>query len=56
MNGEEASPLYKLLKTLKGGDDIEWNFAKFLVDRDGEVVGRYAPTTPPSEVEVKSRR
>jgi glutathione peroxidase len=53
VNGEDASPLYKLLKTSKGGDEIEWNFAKFLVDRDGKVVERYAPTTPPSDFEVR---
>ena len=55
MNGGNASPLYKLLKSSKGGtagDDIEWNFAKFLVNRDGEIVERYAPTTSPSNFEV----
>jgi len=34
------------------GDAIKWNFAKFLVDRQGNVVDRYAPTTSPLEIEV----
>ncbi|GAB4856858.1 Probable glutathione peroxidase 8, variant 2 [Ancistrocladus abbreviatus] len=48
VNGANASPLYELLKLGKWGifgDDIQWNFAKFLVGRDGQVVGRYYPTT-----------
>jgi hypothetical protein len=44
------------LKAQKGGgllgDSIKWNFAKFLVDKNGNVVDRYAPTTPPSKIEV----
>ncbi|KAL8138918.1 hypothetical protein V2J09_004919 [Rumex salicifolius] len=54
VNGENAAPLYKLLKLGKWGifgDDIQWNFAKFLVDRDGQVVGRYYPTTSPLSLE-----
>ncbi|HFI0787038.1 TPA: glutathione peroxidase [Streptococcus suis] len=50
VNGAEASPLYRYLKkeksTLLGGR-IEWNFTKFLVDRQGRVVKRYLPTTSP---------
>lgn len=50
VNGSEASPLYRYLKkeksTLLGGR-IEWNFTKFLVDRQGRVVERYLPTTSP---------
>ncbi|MDG4523170.1 glutathione peroxidase, partial [Streptococcus suis] len=50
VNGSEASPLYRYLKkeksTLLGGR-IEWNFTKFLVDRQGRVVKRYLPTTSP---------
>lgn len=56
VNGENASPLYKWLKKEKGGlfgNAIKWNFTKFLVDRTGKVVGRYAPTTPPSKLEGK---
>ncbi|KAH9719743.1 PMEI domain-containing protein [Citrus sinensis] len=54
VNGEHASPLYKLLKLGKWGifgDDIQWNFAKFLVDKNGEVVDRYYPTTSPLSLE-----
>ncbi|HFI0435329.1 TPA: glutathione peroxidase [Streptococcus suis] len=50
VNGVGASPLYRYLKkeksTLLGGR-IEWNFTKFLVDRQGRVVKRYLPTTSP---------
>ena len=53
VNGKEASPLYKWLKSQKGGflgSRIKWNFTKFLVDREGRVVARFAPTTPPSKI------
>ena len=57
VNGPNAHPLYKFLKSQKGGllggiglDAIKWNFTKFLVDRHGEVVGRYAPATSPAEL------
>ena len=56
VNGDAASPLYKWLKKEKGGifgSAIKWNFTKFLVDREGKVVERYAPTTPPSKIEDK---
>lgn len=56
MNGKNASPLYKFLKKEKGGwlfgSFIKWNFSKFLVDKDGTVVGRYAPTKSPSKIEA----
>ncbi|KAG0617652.1 hypothetical protein M758_4G005100 [Ceratodon purpureus] len=55
VNGSKEAPLYKFLKTQKGGgmlgDSIKWNFGKFLVDKNGNVVDRYAPTTPPSKIE-----
>lgn len=54
VNGDNASPLYKWLKAQKGGflgSRIKWNFTKFLVDRSGRVVARFAPTTPPSKIE-----
>ncbi|KAK3119901.1 hypothetical protein QOZ80_9AG0677450 [Eleusine coracana subsp. coracana] len=54
VNGKEAAPLYKFLKSKKGGflgDGIKWNFTKFLVDKDGKVVERYAPTTSPLKIE-----
>lgn len=53
VNGEDAHPLYKFLKGEKGGllgDSIKWNFTKFLVDRQGKVIERYAPTTPPERI------
>lgn len=55
MNGDKAAPIYKFLKSSKGGlfgDGIKWNFAKFLIDKDGNVVDRYAPTTSPLSIEV----
>ncbi len=56
MNGNNQAPLYKYLKSQKGGgllgDNIKWNFAKFLVDKNGKVVDRYAPTTSPSKIKV----
>ncbi|CAL4981288.1 unnamed protein product [Urochloa decumbens] len=54
VNGKDAAPLFKYLKSQKGGflgDGIKWNFTKFLVDKDGKVVGRYAPTTSPLKIE-----
>jgi len=55
VNGDDASPLFKHLKSAKkgilGSEAIKWNFTKFLVDRDGNVVERYAPKTEPKELE-----
>ncbi|XP_044485629.1 probable phospholipid hydroperoxide glutathione peroxidase [Mangifera indica] len=51
VNGESAAPIYKFLKSSKGGDDIKWNFSKFLVDKDGNVVNHYEPTTTPFSFE-----
>ncbi|MFS7923908.1 putative phospholipid-hydroperoxide glutathione peroxidase [Helianthus anomalus] len=54
VNGKKAEPLYHFLKSSKGGllgDSIKWNFTKFLVDREGKVVDRYAPTTTPLSIE-----
>lgn len=54
VNGENAHPLFKYLtEETKGllGKSIKWNFTKFLVDRDGNVVKRYAPTDKPSKFE-----
>ncbi|XP_016502397.1 putative glutathione peroxidase 8 [Nicotiana tabacum] len=54
VNGENASPLYKFLKSGKWGifgDDIQWNFAKFLVDKNGQAADRYYPTTSPLTIE-----
>jgi len=54
VNGDDAAPLYQALKTaapgLMGTKAIKWNFTKFLINRQGEVVRRYAPTTKPEEL------
>ena len=50
VNGDNAHPLYQYLRGEKSGllgSSIKWNFTKFLIDRSGKVVGRYAPTTTP---------
>jgi glutathione peroxidase len=48
--GDRISPLYKYLTTETGFDgDISWNFAKFLVGRDGKVLARYSPKTQPDD-------
>lgn len=54
VNGEFEEPLYRYLKSRQGGfinDAIKWNFTKFLVSRDGEVVDRYAPIIKPERIE-----
>ncbi|KAL7176878.1 hypothetical protein ACSBR2_030253 [Camellia fascicularis] len=54
VNGKNAAPLYKFLKSEKGGilgDGIKWNYTKFLVNKEGKVVERYAPTLPPLKIE-----
>ncbi|CAL1401086.1 unnamed protein product [Linum trigynum] len=59
VNGEDASPLYKFLKTGKWGifgDDIQWNFGKFLVNKHGQVVDRYYPTTSPLSIEYDIKK
>ncbi|KAL2348040.1 hypothetical protein Fmac_002040 [Flemingia macrophylla] len=59
VNGENSSPLYKFLKAGKWGffgDNIQWNFSKFLVDRNGQVEGRYYPTTSPLSLERDIRQ
>jgi glutathione peroxidase len=53
VNGEHEHPLYAWLKEQRRGalgGAIKWNFTKFLVDRDGAVVNRYAPTTVPAKI------
>ena len=54
VNGDNAHPLYKYLTKAKGGiitDAIKWNFTKFLIDREGNVVDRFAPQTTPESIE-----
>lgn len=56
VNGDTAAPLYKFLKKEQGGflgDSIKWNFTKFIVDKEGKPVDRFAPTTGISSVEKK---
>ncbi|PIC94671.1 glutathione peroxidase, partial [Sporosarcina sp. P26b] len=53
VNGDEADPLFDYLTTEKSGllsKKIKWNFTKFLVDRNGHVVKRYAPQTDPAKL------
>jgi glutathione peroxidase len=54
VNGENASALYQFLKQEKPGllgtEAIKWNFTKFLVNREGQVVKRYAPTDKPQDI------
>ncbi len=53
VNGEKASPLYRHLKKLntgpKGSGEVGWNFEKFLIDRNGEVIARFDPRTKPDD-------
>jgi len=56
VNGADTHPLYNFLKDNSAGfmgiDVIKWNFTKFLVNRDGKVIERYAPSTKPEEIEA----
>jgi glutathione peroxidase len=55
VNGNGAHPLYQYLRKeargVLGSESIKWNFTKFLVDREGKVVARYAPTDKPESIE-----
>jgi len=56
VNGANAHPLFKLLKHEKSGllgGAIKWNFTKFLIDRDGAVTERFAPTATPESIAPK---
>ncbi len=50
VNGDGACDLYQWLRSETGGGDITWNFEKFLVDRDGNVVQRFAPKVTAEEI------
>ena len=53
VNGDDAHPLFQWLRGQKGGllgSKIKWNFTKFLVGSDGQVIARYAPTTSPDKL------
>ncbi|WP_045757908.1 glutathione peroxidase [Xanthomonas albilineans] len=60
VNGENAHPLWRWLKQQKSGAfgiaAIKWNFSKFLLDRKGQVLARYAPTTKPEALAVQIER
>ena len=59
VNGEGEEPLYTFLKTQqKGvmGNNIKWNFTKFLVDRKGNVVARFAPTVTPEKLDEQIKK
>jgi glutathione peroxidase len=55
VNGPQAHPVYGFLKArakgLLGSEAIKWNFTKFLVDRKGDVIARFAPTSTPKDIE-----
>jgi glutathione peroxidase len=57
VNGPSTNPLYRLLKRsrrgLLGTQRIKWNFTKFLVDRRGNIVGRFAPSTRPTDLAAR---
>jgi len=56
VNGENEEPLFKYLKEQKKsllGTNIKWNFTKFLVDREGNVIGRFESITKPSQIDRK---
>ncbi|KAL8530697.1 hypothetical protein ACS0TY_007654 [Phlomoides rotata] len=59
VNGPKAAPVYNFLKASKGGwfgSRIKWNFTKFLVDKNGHVIERYAPTTSPFAIEADIKK
>jgi glutathione peroxidase len=55
VNGQDADPFYEFLKNerpgIMGTKNIKWNFSKFLVNKNGEVIIRYGPTTHPEAIE-----
>ena len=55
VNGPNTHPIFKFLKEEKGGilgDDIKWNFTKFLIGKDGNVIKRFAPITVPDDLKA----
>lgn len=59
VNGSNADPVFNFLKEKKGGfltKDIKWNFSKFLVGKDGEVLNRYGSTTTPEDIEADIKK
>ncbi|XP_015583238.1 probable glutathione peroxidase 4 [Ricinus communis] len=59
VNGANTAPVYKFLKASKFGfmgSGIKWNFTKFLVSKDGQVINRYGPTTSPLSIEDEIKK
>lgn len=60
VNGDNAHPLYQYLKSnakgILGSEGIKWNFTKFMVDRNGNVIERFATATKPEEMEADIRK
>ncbi len=60
VNGDTTHPLFSFLKTqapgLLGSQSIKWNFTKFLVNKEGKVMKRYAPSTPPEAIEADIKK
>lgn len=54
VNGTGAHPLYQWLKSETGGADIQWNFEKFLIGKDGRIVKRYSPKTVPEDKQLRA--
>ena len=52
VNGDGEDPLFTYLKATAGHGRIKWNFTKFLIGRDGQLLKRYAPTTAPAKMEA----
>ncbi len=55
VNGKNEAPLYTFLKSKKGGiagKKIKWNFTKFLIDRNGNVIERFPPITKPEKIQL----
>jgi glutathione peroxidase len=60
VNGSQAEPLFQFLKQqapgVLGTEMIKWNFTKFLVNKQGQVIKRFAPTTEPAEIESEIQK
>ncbi|MGA9854548.1 MAG: glutathione peroxidase [Gammaproteobacteria bacterium] len=54
VNGSGTHPLYTWLKQQTGGADIQWNFEKFLIGKDGRIVKRYSPRTVPEDQQLRA--
>lgn len=59
VKGKNQAPIYKYLTENQGGilgSEIKWNFTKFLIDRDGNIIKRYAPSTKPEKIEADIKK